>query len=201
MISFEKFSNALKGNTEIPLLEERYQVLKEVSHVINKKMSGNFYNYVKEINSDLDLFNLLIENFTNLKDIKTYQEKTIYFYKLAQLMVSDILHIRELKENRKMNYSHLVGCADYKIPQVLRGLNILEYDEELANLVDNKIEIAENSIYEVEIRANMIIAINMIKERLGSKIDAIDINDIIWSLGHDKSKEIKPYHMTRTMSY
>ena len=59
-------------------------------------------------------------------------------YKLAQLLTSDILHIRELKENIKVDYSHLVGCADYKIPQVMRGLGILEYNRKLADIIDNR---------------------------------------------------------------
>ena len=32
-------------------------------------------------------------------------------------------------------------------------------------------------------------------------IDRIDINDFIWSKGQDKTKEYKPYHLTRTTSY
>ena len=57
------------------------------------------------------------------------------------MLTSDILHIRELKENIRMDYSHLIGCADYKIPQVMRGLGILEYNDKLANIIDNKKEI------------------------------------------------------------
>lgn len=200
-ISKEEFEMALKGNVPIPLLEERYKVVREVSTIINEKMNGNFYEYTKNITNDRELFELIINNFPSFEDKRTYNKKTIYFYKLAQLVVSDILHIRELKENRKVDYSHLVGCADYKIPQSLRTLGILEYDEELASLVDNKIEIEENSIYEVEIRASMIIAINQIKKELKDTISAIDINDILWSLGQDKTKDFKPYHRTRTMSY
>lgn len=164
-------------------------------------MNGNFYEYTKDITKDMDLLNLIIENFPSFGDTRTYNGKTIYFYKLAQLVVSDILHIRELKENIQVDYSHLVGCADYKIPQILRGLNILEYDLELAKLVDNLQELEENSIYEVEIRANLIVALKKIKEKLSTDLPLIDLNDIIWSLGQDKTKNFKPYHRTRIMSY
>lgn len=199
-ISYDEFENILKGNVDIPLIKERYNTLKQVSEIINSKMNGSFYDYIKNITSDIDLFDIVVSNFPSFKDTRDYNEQIIYFYKLAQLLVSDILHIREIKENIKVDYTHLVGCADYKIPQVLRGFNILEYDNELSEMVDNEIEIEENSIYEVEIRANMIVAIDMIKERLND-IPSIEINDIIWSLGQDKSKVKKPYHRTRTMSY
>lgn len=199
-ISYEEFKSFLTGNIEIPLMKERYETALEISRVINSEMNGNFYNYIKDITTDVELFNLIIKNFSPFEDTRTYDGKTIYFYKLAQLATSDILHIREYKENIKVDYSHLVGCADYKIPQALRALGILEYDEELSKIVDSKTELEENSIYEVEIRSTMITVISKLKEYL-KEIPAIDINDMIWVLSHDKSLNLKPYHRTRTTSY
>lgn len=200
-ISYELFDEYFTGNVKIPLIEERYQIVREVSKVINDKFNGNIYEKIKDMTNDIDLFNFIISNFPCFKDERTYDGKTIYFYKLAQLLTSDILHLRKELENIDVDYSHLVGCSDYKIPQVLRGLGILDYNLELANLVNNKIEILENSKYEIEIRASMIIVINMIKEKLDGNIAAIDINDIIWGMGQDKSKKLKPYHLTRTLNY
>ncbi len=200
-ISLEEFKNALKGNVEIPLLVERYQIALEVSQIINSKMQGNFYQYIKEITTDSLLFQTIIQSFPSFEDKREYQGKTIYFYKLAQLATSDILHIRSIKENIEVDCSHLVGCADYKIPQILRSLGILEYDEELSKLVDKKCEIEENSSYEVEIRANTLVAIDLIQKELKQKVDSIVINDIIWSFGQDKKRKVLPYHLTRTLSY
>ena len=200
-ISKEEFAKILKGNVEIPLFEERYKIIRNVSKIVNEKMKGNFYEYVKDITSDIELFDLIIRNFPSFKDERTYNGKTIYFYKLAQLLTSDILHIRELKEGIKVDYSHLVGCSDYKIPQVMRGLGILEYNEELANIIDKKEEIKQNSIYEVEIRANMLIVIDLIKRKLNDRVCAIDINDYIWGQGKNNSINLKPYHLTRTTNY
>lgn len=200
-ITKEEFSAMLKGNVEIPLFEERYNIIKSVSKIVNEKMNGNFYNFIKNINNDNELFNTIINYFSSYKDERTYQGQRIYFYKLAQLLTSDILHIRELKENIKVDYSHLVGCADYKIPQVMRGLEILEYNKELSSLVDNKEEIKENSEYEVEIRANMIVVIDMVKEKLNNKFCAIDINDYIWGQARNQNIKLKPYHLTRNNNY
>lgn len=153
-ISFNDFSNILKGNVEMPFLRERYNTVVSISNTVNKKMNGNFYNYIKDVNNDTELFNIIIDNFDSFKDERTYNNKKIYFYKLAQLLTLDILHIKELINKIKVDYTHLIGCADYKIPQTLRALNILEYNAD--NIVDNKIKIQENSKYEVEIRSNMI---------------------------------------------
>ncbi len=200
-ITKDEFREILKGNVEIPLFEERYHIIRDVSKIVNENMNGNFYEFIKGITIDMELFNIIIKYFPNFKDERKYREKTIYFYKLAQLLTSDILHIRELKENIKVDYSHLVGCSDYKIPQVMRGLGILEYSDKLSNIIDNKKEIEVNSEYEVEIRANMLVAIDLIKKKLENKVCAIDINDYIWSQGRNKNIELKPYHLTRNTNY
>ena len=176
-ITKDEFKKILKGNVEIPLFEERYNIIKNVSKIANEKMNGNFYTFIKDITTDIELFEVIIKYFKNFKDERTYNNKNVYFYKLAQLLTSDILHIRELKENIKVDYSHLVGCADYKIPQVMRGLGILEYNDKLASIIDT------------------------IKEKLENKFYSIDINDYIWTQGRNKSLDLKPYHLTRTINY
>ena len=200
-ITKEKFGEYLKGNIEIPLFKERYNILKNINNVVKEKMNGSFYKAIYNLKTDEELFDFIINNFKAFEDTRTYKGKTIYFYKLAQLLTSDILHMREKKEDIKVDYSHLVGCSDYKIPQGLRALNLVSYNEELANLVDNKIEIKQNSEYEVEIRATVIYVINKIKELLDNKINAIDLNDYIWLMSKNKDLPKKPYHLTRNTNY
>ena len=191
----------IKGNIEIPLFEERYNILKKINNVVKEKMNGSFYKAIYNLKTDEELFDFIINNFKDFEDIRNYKGKTIYFYKLAQLLTSDILHMREKKEKIKVDYSHIVGCSDYKIPQGLRALNLVSYNEELANLVDNKIELKQNSEYEVEIRATVIYVINKIKELLDNRINAIDLNDYIWLMSKNKDLPKKPYHLTRNTNY
>ena len=200
-ITLEEFKNILKGNIEIPLLKERYEIVTSIAKIVNAKMNGSFYDSIKDVNTDQEVLNTIISNFSSFDDTRTYDGKTIYFYKLAQLLTSDILHVIEVKEQRNVNYFNLLGCADYKIPQVMQGFGILEYDAELSLLLETKTEIEENSEYEVEIRASMIVVIDYIYEQINKKIDRIDINDFIWSKGQDKTKKCMPYHLTRTSNY
>ena len=199
-VSFKEFSNILKGNVDIPFLKERYNTIVSICNVVNEKMNGNFYNYIKEINKDTELFKIIINNFSNFCDERDYDNEKIYFYKLAQLLTSDILHIKELINGTKVDYSHLVGCADYKIPQTLRALGILEYNEELSQIVDNKKIIDKNSKYEVEIRANMIAVISYINSNL-KNVCQIDINDYIFSTSKNVKNIVKPYHLCRNRNY
>lgn len=200
-MSLDQFKEILKGNVDIPLLEERHRIITGIARIVNEKMNGSFYDYIKAMNTDKEIFETIINNFSSFEDTRTYQDRTIYFYKLAQLLTSDILHVIKNKERIEVDYSNLLGCADYKIPQVMQGFGILEYDDELSLLLDSKTEIKENSEYEVEIRASMIVVINYIWEQIGKSIGRIDINDFIWSKGQDKTKKYKPYHLTRTTSY
>ena len=200
-MSLDEFKEILKGNVEIPLLEERYSIVTIIAKIVNKKMNGSFYDYIKEMNTDQQIFETVLSNFSSFEDTRTYEGQTIYFYKLAQLLTSDILHVIEIKESKEVDYSNLLGCADYKIPQVMQGFGILEYDTELSSILESKTEIEENSEYEVEIRASMIVVINYIWEQIDKSIDRIDINDFVWSKGQDKTKQYKPYHLTRTKSY
>ena len=200
-MTLEDFKEILKGNIDIPLLEERYKIASSIAEIVNKKMNGSFYDYIKDMNTDQEIFKTILNNFSGFEDTRTYKGQTVYFYKLAQLLTSDILHVIENKEQKEVDYSNLLGCADYKIPQVMQGFGILEYDTKLSSLLETKTEIEENSEYEVEIRASMIVVINYIWEQIDKSIDRIDINDFIWNKGQDKTKKYKPYHLTRTKSY
>ncbi|MFV0250202.1 MAG: queuosine salvage family protein [Bacilli bacterium] len=197
----EELQEILKGNIELPLFNQRYDNLISIGKAINERMRGDFYSYIKDITTDNALVELIIQTFNVFNDVSSYSDKPVYFYKLAQLLVSDILHIRALKENINVDYTHLVGCADYKIPQVLRGMGMLKYSEDLSNMVDNKRELLPNSGHEIEIRASMLVAINVITEKLNNGICLIIINDFIWLKGQDKTLELKPYHLTRTKFY
>ena len=200
-MTLEDFKEILKGNIDIPLLEERYKIVSSIAEIVNKKMNGSFYDYIKDMNTDQEIFKTILNNFSGFEDTRTYKGQTVYFYKLAQLLTSDILHVIENKEQKEVDYSNLLGCADYRIPQVMQGCGILEYDTKLSSILETKTEIEVNSEYEVEIRASMIVVINYIWEQIDKIIDRIDINDFIWSKGQDKTKKYKPYHLTRTKSY
>ncbi len=199
-MSYEEFADMLKGNVEIPLLKERYNCLVEMNDYLDG-IGKDFYDEIKGIKVDIELLDYVVSNFSYFKDECTYNGTNVYFYKRAQLLVSDILHIRKLLENIEVDYSNLVGCADYKIPQVMNSLGMLEYEYDLEFKIARKDEIEENSDMEIEIRANDLVVIDYIYQKLDGKVCRMDINDYIWLLGQDKSKINKNYHRTKTIHY
>jgi len=98
----------------------------------------------------------------------------------------------------------LTACADYKLPQILRKLEILNYSRELAEKVDNKIELKKGCEEEIEIRASTIWTVKFIENELEKKIPKIDslhVNDHLWLMSQNKSLGDKPYHRIRTTAY
>ncbi len=199
-VSFDEFKQILQGNVEIPFLKERYETVVKISKIVNQKMNCSFYQYIKDVISDENLFEIIVTNFESFKDERIYNGHTIYFYKLAQLLTSDILHVREHLEKIDVNYSHLNGCADYKIPCVLRALDIINYKDELSSIVDSKKEIDISSMYEVEIRASQIVVIDYIKSKLVN-VAAMDINDFLFLYSKKIKEKLKPYHLCRNTNY
>lgn len=51
-MTLEDFKEILKGNIDIPLLEERYKIVSSIAEIVNKKMNGSFYDYIKDMNTD-----------------------------------------------------------------------------------------------------------------------------------------------------
>lgn len=205
-LSADELSYLFRGNVSIPMFTERLDILKEIGATLNDRFGGSFANITNAASNDaLLLLDLIVKNFPSFADISHYKDRKIFFYKRAQLLVSDIYNLfggqgfGELK-----NIEKLTAFADYKIPQVLRKAEILSYTEKLATKVDMMELIPGGSEEEVEIRANTIQAVELIGKRLLERnihVEPIYINDHLWLLGQNKSPDDLPYHRTRTTYY
>jgi hypothetical protein len=188
------------GQPEIPLLKERIVILRGIGSALLKHKFGRFYQFLtKAPHEALPLMLSLAETFPGFDDWAEYKGRRIYFYKKAQLLVADI--------NRLINIEGgelLIGEADYKIPALLRGRGILKYTKKLAELVDNRAEIPSGSEMEVEIRANMLWAIQLILPLLKPRdptLTASNLDRYLWHLSQNKKLILQPYHLTKTINY
>jgi hypothetical protein len=204
-ITKKEFGSILKGNTKIPLFEERLKFIKQIGSFL-KLHDGQFSNIIKESEGDvLNLLALIIKHFSSFEDSSIYKGKKVHFYKRAQLLISDIYQAFHGEGYGKFsNIQELTACADYKLPQMLRKHNILEYSKALATKIDNRITLLKDSKEENEIRANTIWSVESIKDEIRHKIPtitSININDRLWLLSQEKNPDDKPYHLTRTTAY
>ncbi|NIM47056.1 MAG: hypothetical protein GTN40_02765 [Candidatus Aenigmarchaeota archaeon] len=197
----------LKTNIIIPFFKKRVKILNEVGKVLKQKYDGQFSNFLKTSNKAFDNGNGLVEkiviNFPSFNDIRIYKptNSIVKFYKKAQLMLA-ILHHNPYSDFRLEDIGELTVFSDYKLPQALRDLGILEYTSELANKIDNFVMIQEGSDEEVEMRAHTIHASDLLCKEVNKhredKITPSHVDEYLWLEGK-KSK--KPRHFTETIFY
>ncbi len=196
-ITEEEFAKIVHGTAKIPLLKERIAITREFGRVMCERYNKKYNELLKE--KDLiKMQEILTKTFPLcFKDESEYNNKTVVYNKKVQLLIG-MLH--ELGFSRYDNFNELTGCADYKLPKMLRLAEILEYSEKLARKVDNNILIEKDSIEENEIRSCTVFAIELLREQCNG-LNAKDINDYIWLSSQKEEEKPTPYHLCRTTAY
>jgi len=196
----------LGGKGELQFMEKRVRILNELGAFLINKYNGEASRLVESAeNSALKLVELLVENLPSFRDEAEYYGTTIYFYKRAQIFAADLYAAFAGKDwGHFKDMDNLTAFADYKLPQVLRHLGILQYSPSMEHTVDNGILLEAGSPEEIEIRANTIWAVELIRQELaqmGKKWRAFEIDWILWNLGQESQFKAKPYHKTVTIYY
>lgn len=204
-ISSETVAHIFRGTQTIPLFEERVAHLHEVGRVLLERYDGQFARAIEQTHgSALQLALLLVRDFPSFNDVAIYRGRPVRFYKRAQICVADLWgSFHGEKWGRFTDLDQLTAYADYKLPQVLRHYNVLEYAPSLAETVDNQELIPSGSEEEIEIRANTLWACELLRRALlkyGVSMNNAAIDQRLWTLGQS-SDDMRPYHRTRTIYY
>ncbi len=204
IISFKEFEEILQGGENLLFLEKRWHIARAVSSFLIKKY-GNSENFINSANQKISiLVPKIYKEIPFFNDIAYYKNQKIYFLKRAQILGSDIwgaFQGRGIGYFKDLDY--FTAFADYKIPQILNHLGILEYSTNLERKIRNKIIIPKNSNYEIEIRSSTIWAIEYLRKRfteLGKKFYSFEIDWILWNKSQKLEMKI-PYHLTKTIFY
>ena len=205
-LSLDVLRRVLGGQGELQLLENRVQILNELGHLLLEEHDGKACRLVESAGmSAVTLARLLAEKLSSFQDVAAYLGHKVFFYKRAQIFAADLYGAFEGKSwGSFADINKLTAFADYKLPQVLRHLGILRYTPALAPAVDQQILLEAGSPEEVEIRANTIWAVELIKqelERMGTKLRAFEIDWILWNMGQGEEFKVRPYHRTVTIYY
>ena len=78
------------GNIEMPMLDEKMEVWRQVGAVLAEKYDGRFHNFVKSCSPRLydngnGLVDRMVKEFPRFNDVSEYDGATIKIYKLPQL--------------------------------------------------------------------------------------------------------------------
>ena len=200
------------------LLEERARMLREVFNVISLYFNNSCREFIKKCNKNaVQLVKNIIDYFCCFRDQAIYNGEQVFFYKRAQILVSDLyiaykdlINVTGKNEiNEVLDFgtsiNNLTMFADYRVPQILREMGIIEYSKQLAEKIDNKVELMHGSIEEIEIRAATIISVEKIKNKLieaGMKeVLSIEIDIYLWENGEKIKDKAKPHHRTLSIFY
>lgn len=205
-ISPEYLARVLQGNVEIPLFVERWRNAQELGRVLRDHFGGSAANLVERAGADApSLARLVAENISSFNDTSVYNKRAVNLFKRAQIIVGDLWgSFGGEKWGEFKNLEDLTAFADYKLPQILRAWGILNYAPALARRVDAKKTLAKDSAEEIEIRASMLWAVELLRHALaqhGRELTSVQMDWFLWSSSQRNVKGMKPYHRVRTIYY
>jgi hypothetical protein len=204
-INAEAMAHIFRGNQTIPLFEQRIENTREVGRILLERYDGQFSKAIEHANnSAITLITELIHYFPSFCDTATYHKREVHFFKRAQICVGDLAAaFHDTPWGTFHDLDQLTIYADYKLPQVLRHYDVLEYHTTLAKHIDAQILLEHGSAEEVEIRSCTIWACELLRRALqlhGYTLTVADIDRHLWFLGQSIS-DMQPYHRTRTIYY
>jgi hypothetical protein len=205
-LNLQVLKQVLNGSGELQLLEERLGSLQELGRLLTGEYGGEACRLVEAARgSALELARLLARKLNSFRDEAVYEGRKVYFYKRAQILAADLFGaFCGEKWGDFSDLDQLTAFPDYKLPQVLRHLGIFLYSDELARKIDTISLIETGSPEEVEIRANTVWAVELIRQelsRLGRERRSFEIDWMLWNLGQDNAYRENPYHRTVTIFY
>jgi hypothetical protein len=184
----------------LPMLEQRLEGLLEMGMAFHR--FGNAAGILKMCDySAPKLAAFLVSSCPSWNDSQTYKGTPLPFHKRAWLCCAMVYERFIDDYNRRLTeWEHIPVFADYRLPQALRDLGILEYSATLAQQIDHKLPIPSESKQEIEIRASTILVAEKIYTQL-SHLSPLQIDAYLWTYAVQKDQSIAPHHRTRTIRY
>jgi len=198
------------ANIELPMLDEKMEIWRQVGAVLAENYGGRFHNFVRSCPPRLydrgaGLIDRLVKEFPRFNDVSLYDGAAVKFYKLAQLGIWFVYSaLRKSSEFPLEDVDKMTAFADYIVPVALRLLGITSYSTELEHAINAYQMIPRDSRQEVETRAHCIYATALLCEevnRFRPKDQQIIIPQIDARLWTHYHTTWWPHHLTRTIMY
>ncbi|PAV65351.1 hypothetical protein WR25_24647 [Diploscapter pachys] len=202
----------------IPLLEERVKAINDSGRVLLEKWNGTFLSCVEAANGSAQaLLKIVVDNFESFRDVAQFRGKTVCILKRAQILVADVHGALEEQHSKGFkDIDILTMFADYRVPQALAYLGVLEYSPELLSKLGPGKRLEAGSEEEVAMRGASIWACELIVREMEClrgedehykdvrKVPATEVDMFVWVYRRRHAKEIEekiPFHRTRTIYY
>ena len=239
------FTQHHKDQKYPPDMDKRCALWNELGRVLCDSYQGSALALVESAGgSAVKLVQRLYDEFPGFRDVAhvvqepplsdtttqkdTDSTPTCFFLKRAQICVGDLQAALSVKFT---DTDQLTTFADYRLPQLLRHWNVMEYvDSELEQAVDARQQLPVGSEAEVSIRAATVVVVEQLVDRLREMTkssisttgglpsgtegqstndenpmhwNAVQVDWYLWQVGErmDGSGELKPHHRVRTIYY
>ena len=208
-MNLKEFKRIFTGNIEMPMADEKVEILNNVGDTLVTKYSGDWINFIddgpkKLYDNGVGLVERLVRDFKRFDDHSIFENEKVYFLKLAQLAFWGI-H-RELSKRHFYieDMENMTAFADYIIPVALESFGIVKYSSGLKEKIDSGILIDRDSIEEIEIRSTSIYVTAKLTELINNyknKEEKIIIPQLDFKLWTDFHADERPHHLTKTIMY
>lgn len=196
---------------EIPQIAERAAKLRELGCVLQAHFGGEAALLVmRAARSAARLVRLLTCLLPGFRDEALHQGRQCFFYKRAQILAADLWAAYGCPPPGSgspyafEDVGELTMFADYRVPQILAHLGVMEYDHILEAKIGGGVELQAGSEEEVEIRAACVQAVEGLRDALarrGVTVTSVEIDWRLWHEGERIKKDIQPHHRTLTCFY
>ncbi len=199
-----------RGNIEMPMLDERRQILNDAGAVLMDRYQGRFHRFVRDCAPAMyaggdGLMERLIVEFPRFDDTSTYHGSDVHIHKLAQLGLWTLhMALHNSGEWRLADLPMMTAFADYIVPVALDVMGIFEYTPELSARIAEGVMIERDSDEEIEIRAHTLYATALLTDAINAlrppdrQVVIPQVDFRLWSHYH---ATFRPHHLTRTVMY
>ncbi len=209
-VTREDLARIFCGNIELPMLDERVEILNDIGVILADRYDGAFHNFVRSCAPSMyasgdGLLERLVAEFPRFNDVSDYHGHEVQFHKLAQLALWSLHRaLHRTGEWVLTDLDDMTAFADYIVPLALRHMRMIEYSPQLVAKINAGELIERDSDEEIEIRAHTLYATALLTDAINEirpaeqQVVVPQIDFRLWNAYH---ATIRPHHLTRTVMY
>jgi hypothetical protein len=184
------------GAGHLPMMDERLRGLQELGTAYLQV--GGPLGLLKA--SAVDTVGSLGQHCPGWRDTRVLGHTRLDFMKRAQLCVA-MIHGRlgGRGVGAFPDLHRLTVFADYRLPQILRGMRVLRVHPELAARIDGEVSLPAGSAEEVSLRAAAVHAAHRLCQVSGA--GALEVDYWLWKNAVEHNADLPTFHRTRCTEY
>lgn len=200
-----KLFDQTPGSAAEELMAHFAGALSDLGRFLETRFEGSFKNLVEAGQQDIATFVALLDEMPRYRDVASYDELRVPFYKRAQITAWDLsIAFGGEGPGRFDDLDRLTLFADNLVPHVLRRAGVLEYTDDLARRIDSGELLVVGARDEVEIRASALHAVECcvaIARDAGHDVNAAQLDGWLWNRGQEPVMKAYPRHRARSVFY